>query len=847
MANKASILITFDYVVCTGTWARSGTTLTVTFYNHELTTGQIINVTSIDGSQTTGIKTITVTGTHTFTYTVTDAGGTSGDITYRRGTGDPITLSYISIRPLRNRTSETYITVDSITGDQTEGVKTITSIDEQNFTFTGIDSGDTSGVLSFDWGTTGNEVDWEWSRTGTTITVTRGNVNLELISNTVGGRGYFNIGTSNESCASNYAAALNRDYGISGLIFSNGILATATNNTVTVEALYYSDEEGYIDAFIEEDLNWYNMVATDEVLATSVLSITGVTYSGSTPTPCTYIRRTIAVEDAVYPVTILSPTTKVCANSGELWFDYARNWNGTITLEDDDSNIDSIYVPIVETLYSVTENIIYGNGYVNVILNTSLITNSEAIPLILEYSLDDVTYQYGNTFYGLFSGDYTGYVKDQYGCKKTVEFTVLAIPDAEKPSPFFEISLNQSFQIREVQTRDFDTSFPNMFEDLYSDNEFVNRTYKWYSQKFKLTDTRKIQIRSTYDTVSLDVYSVNDLDTIIDTLEFDKTIENIGLTDARDCFIKSGGDNTTYVYFTSGNTYDYGTLDPIGQYNLGGSLEYWMTKETIQNIQLSGSTEMDGEYEVIGYAYDTTISASVLIIGSTYNGGPSESCIAKFVYNSEDFDVYETTLICNDYGEGCYLFTISATDTDTRYEDKNYISEPFEIIETIATEDGSGKVIDNLVLIKWASDSVVNDIDFRTGIENGIRIEGTFYDFSIDGEKEVFDDDDGDIFPIKATKKRYLTLKTHDLPPYLIDLIATAITEHKYVLINGIQVQTKEYPSIESIDQGSTQTLSVACQVMNTTTYISNDITGENINYNVLGTVYSTTKKVLGV
>lgn len=772
MANKARIEITFRNISCSGTWTRSGTTITVSFNDHEMGTNQVINVTSIDGSQTTGNKLITYIGTDEFSFVGINGGDVSGTLTYTRGTGDVIAIS--------------------------------------------CDDGNT--------------------------------VNLYLTSNTVGGQGYFNIGTSNSSCAANYVAAINRDYGVGGLISNNNLIATALDNVVTIESLDYTNAEGTIFSFATDDAIWHSMVAYDEVLPTASIKITDVTYSEAASNPCVNIRRTIVVEDAVYPVTITNPTTKVCANSGELWFDHLRSWSGTISVTDDDSQDDSIAVPIVEAIASVDTRIVYGNGFVNVFIGVGVYSDDvTVIPITLEYSLDDVTYQSSNAFYGLFTGEYPVYVRDQYGCTKTAEFEVVAIPDPEKPEPFFDISLNQSFQVRENRIRDFDTSFPNMFEDQYSENEFVNRAYKGYAQKLKLTDTRKIQIRSTYDTVNLDVYSIDDPYTSLDTLTFTKIIENIGLKDARDCIVKSGGNNRTYVYFTSGSTYDYDTGDPLVDYTLNGSLEYWMTKESVQNIQITDHSAMNGQYEITGYGYDTTVNASVLIIESTYTGDPNEACIAKFVYNSEDFDIYETSLIANDYGEGCYFFTIAASDTDPRYENKDYISEPFEIITTLKSEDGAGRVIDDLVLIKWADTTVVNDLDFRTEIENGIRIEGTFYDFSIEGDKEVFDDDDGDIFPLKATKKRLITLKTHDLPPYLIDLICTAVTEHKYVLINGIQVQTKEYPSIESIDQGSTQTLSVACQVMNTTTYISNDITGENINYNVLGTVYSTTKKVLGV
>ncbi len=774
MANKASLRITFTNVSCSGTWIRTGTVVTVTFTDHEMVNGQVINVTEIDGDQVTGNETITRLTDDTFSFEGVNSGDTSGTITYIRGTGDELVVGYHDAK-----------------------------------------------LSTFD--------------------------NFTLVSNTVGGQGYFNIGTSNESCAANFAAALIRDYGPNGLISQNNISATVDYNDVTIYALYYSTEEyGNIDYFEDSDAIWHDMTNTTEVLPADILSISEVTYSEAASSPTTNIRRTLTVANAVYPIQITSPVSKSCANAGELWFDHARSWAGVISITDSSPETTTIGVFAVQQILDVTANVIYGSGYANIRLTPQISTEVQYESISIEYSLDDVTYQPGNTFYGLLVGDYTGYIKDQYGGSKTVSVSITSIPDDSKPDPYFDISFNQSFQFREQLIRDYDVSFPNMFDDLYCENEFVNRAFKAYNQKFKYTDQRNIQIRSTYETVNVDVYSIDDTETSLDTITFSKRIQNIGLKDSRDCLIKYGGDNKTYLYFTSGNTYDYDTGVASGTYNLSGSLEYWMTKEYIQNIQISGSSTMNGQYEIIGYDYDTSINASVLVIGSTYTGTPNESCIAKIIYNSEDWDIYEALVSMDAYGEGTYFMTLEASDADPRYEAKSYISEPFEIIQTIKTDSGSGVVSDDLVLIKWADDEVVNDVDFRTGIENGIRIEGTFYDYSPSGEKEVFDDDNGDIFPLKATKKRIITLKTHDLPPYLIDLIATAISEHKYVLINGIQVQTKDYPSVESIDGGSTQTLSIDCQIMNTTTYVSNDITGENTNYNVLGITYST-KKVLGL
>ena len=65
--------------VKTGTYVRNGTTITVTMNGHAFSNGQQVIISSIAG-QTAGTFTVNVTDGNTFTYPVTDAGGTSGSV-----------------------------------------------------------------------------------------------------------------------------------------------------------------------------------------------------------------------------------------------------------------------------------------------------------------------------------------------------------------------------------------------------------------------------------------------------------------------------------------------------------------------------------------------------------------------------------------------------------------------------------------------------------------------------------------------------------------------------------------------------------------------------------------------
>jgi len=67
-----------------GTYARSGTTVTVTRTAHGLTTNDYIYADHISGSANDGFYQVTVSNVNSFTYTDTSSGTTSGNVTYKK-------------------------------------------------------------------------------------------------------------------------------------------------------------------------------------------------------------------------------------------------------------------------------------------------------------------------------------------------------------------------------------------------------------------------------------------------------------------------------------------------------------------------------------------------------------------------------------------------------------------------------------------------------------------------------------------------------------------------------------------------------------------------------------------
>ena len=70
-----------------GTYSRSGNTVTVTATGHNMSTSDIIYADAITGSATDGFYTITVVDANSFTFTDSSSGASTGNVTYKKATG----------------------------------------------------------------------------------------------------------------------------------------------------------------------------------------------------------------------------------------------------------------------------------------------------------------------------------------------------------------------------------------------------------------------------------------------------------------------------------------------------------------------------------------------------------------------------------------------------------------------------------------------------------------------------------------------------------------------------------------------------------------------------------------
>lgn len=77
----AKVWVNFNAVPASGTYSRSGTTITVTLTSHGMTTGMLANLDFTTGTASDGTYAITNTGANTFTVVDAVSGSTSGNVT----------------------------------------------------------------------------------------------------------------------------------------------------------------------------------------------------------------------------------------------------------------------------------------------------------------------------------------------------------------------------------------------------------------------------------------------------------------------------------------------------------------------------------------------------------------------------------------------------------------------------------------------------------------------------------------------------------------------------------------------------------------------------------------------
>lgn len=399
---------------------------------------------------------------------------------------------------------------------------------------------------------------------------------------------------------------------------------------------------------------------------------------------------------------------------------------------------------------------------------TVQIVVDEADGLTMTYSLDDVTYQSSNTYPNLTADTYTAYIKDQFGCTVTFEFTVedfetggevgVRVPYVELPSK------SNSIRYKLLEAWGFKTD-----ENTLSNESDFKKPFTEI-QQFLNSDKIKTQIRSNFNDIKVWVIRENgDEEPIVN----EQKSTYLGLKDKRDA-IKYQYEDKTGVYFTSGKTYDYDTGADLSTYALNGALPYW--GNVGQYIFLDGAW-----YEVENVIWDDDVRADVLIISQNYTGNPT-SVIVSTVYNQEDYEEWEFLINMVNYLDETIQVRIDKEDSS--FDTVTFLSEKLNIK---ATQE-------HTVEIRYKHDKNT-DINYYYGIEHLIR--------AIKAKRNPKKDDESETHKTDS-KTVLLNGKVHELDEFEFEPVTTEIMRkmviafhHPILTLDGVGYVKSESGSVE--------------------------------------------------
>jgi len=482
--------------------------------------------------------------------------------------------------------------------------------------------------------------------------------------------------------STNYKNALNLDINSGGLFTIQWTTGPPYSGigTVIITA-------NYANAVFTVDLNTTSATVTiTNEASIPTFNITDIAFSQAS-SPNTHIRVTVATSELATEV--LSPLSISNNSYNPYFYDWIRGATILVSVKNANGNYASRTVELPKLLSAANftaRSLNTPNGATTTVSNV----NSEG--LVLQYSLDNVTWQTSNIFSGLASGDFTLYVKDQYGAEISKTFKV---SEFNINSPYFLISKSNS--IRYAKRIAFGTSsnYKND-ENTLSCEVDVQKAHKEI-QRFQSADSITTQFKSNYAENDAVVIKADRSEVAIPVI---KRSSNIGLKEKRDARKYDLGGGKTGIYFISGNIYDYNTSTVVSSYSLNGSLPFWAQAKKYIVVN-------NDWFQIEEIVFDESKNAEVIIIEDNYSG-QEINVIAGSIYNLFDYDIYEYTVNMGDFiNEN---IRVRLNNTDNNFGSIVHLSEMINVKERQ----------ENTIEIKYKNTDNT-DIFYGTGIEHKIR------------------------------------------------------------------------------------------------------------------------------
>lgn len=392
--------------------------------------------------------------------------------------------------------------------------------------------------------------------------------------------------------------------------------------------------------------------------------------------------------------------------------------------------------------------------------------------LTLTYSINGIDYFSNNVFEDLSDGDYTAYIKDQFGCITQKAFTVV---NTNVKTPYNYISKTNS--IRFAKRENWDGINIHKTDENTLSSEVTDDVPYEEVQYFQTNDIRPTQIRSNYDTVKAFV-----IDGATETQStVTKIREYLNLKDYRDCVIYRIDEGRAGIYFTEGDAYNYDSGIKIGDYQLNGALPVWYKVGTEINLEGVGVLEISRKF------YDEVKGAEIVEVAYNYTGNPTLSKV-KSIYNLREFNLFEVNTDFSTYQDK--FIQVRVEMTDAQLPTVNWISE------RISVKD----IHKNCAEIKYSNDRN-GDIFYETGIKHLIRVPYKKISDAPISESEIHKGDN----KVNLTKAEYYEGYEIQFKPLTKEYskIVEMSLLHSNLEINGVDSKIVDAPDKAQLDDSN--------------------------------------------
>src|SRR5690606_36592785 len=342
--------------------------------------------------------------------------------------------------------------------------------------------------------------------------------------------------------------------------------------------------------------------------------------------PCSHYK--VTIETSLLTDSVSGTVNIVDNEDNPFSFELLRGQSFNITLNDGDGQT----INIVRSTSQVPKALNVGNFDISInnSVGGAILT---IVPIVdyniqdIEYSLDDENWQEDSQFTGLLEGEFTLYVRDDFGCSFEYDFSISAL-NIER-IPYFRLPKSNSIRFAERVEWGNCSNQKNDDNTLSCESE-VLKPFK-HTILMQSCDTGVVtQFRSNYAENIVTVIRENGDE---QNITVNQMTNNMGVTDKRDARKYNLENGKTGIYFISGNIYDYVTESVTGTYALNGLLPYW---GVVDNIMSMGGVL----FQIQDVIFDDSVNADVLVIDNVYTGA-NTTAIAASEYNIENFEEWE--------------------------------------------------------------------------------------------------------------------------------------------------------------------------------------------------------------